>query len=105
MGRTFNRVLRAAALTGFADTQCGFKGFRAAAARDLFGRATIDGFAFDVEILLLAQARYRVEEIGIVWHNAPDSRVGMLADSWRMLRDVMALRLRAARGGRRRSTR
>ncbi len=38
------------------DTQCGFKGFRHRAANEIFGRQRIDGFSFDVEVLLLAQA-------------------------------------------------
>lgn len=42
---------------GFFDTQCGLKGFRATIARDLFSRARINGFAFDIEILYLALKR------------------------------------------------
>jgi len=45
----------------FPDTQCGYKGYRAAAARDLFPRLEVTSFAFDVEILLRARkAGYRV---------------------------------------------
>ncbi|MCA9399029.1 MAG: glycosyltransferase, partial [Candidatus Omnitrophica bacterium] len=42
---------------GFFDTQCGLKGFRAAVARDLFSNATINSFAFDVELLYIALKR------------------------------------------------
>ena len=55
MGRTFNALVRALVLGGIKDTQCGFKLFTRDAARDLFGRATVDGFAFDVEVLWLAR--------------------------------------------------
>jgi len=51
MGRTFNLLVRLVVLGGIKDTQCGFKLFTREAARDLFGKATVDGFAFDVEIL------------------------------------------------------
>src|SRR5438105_4971088 len=56
MGQLFNRILRALAPVDLRDTQCGFKAFRQPAAREIFSRHTIDGFAFDVEVLLLAKA-------------------------------------------------
>ena len=37
------------------DTQCGFKGFSAPWAQRIFAKATVDGFAFDIEILYLAR--------------------------------------------------
>jgi dolichyl-phosphate beta-glucosyltransferase len=53
--RVFNRTLRLLLRLPFRDTQCGLKGFRREVARELFGRARVDGFAFDVEVLLLAR--------------------------------------------------
>jgi glycosyltransferase involved in cell wall biosynthesis len=48
------------------DTQCGFKAFRGPVADDLFGRQTILGWGFDIEILALAAQRgYRIETIAI----------------------------------------
>jgi dolichyl-phosphate beta-glucosyltransferase len=45
----------------FRDTQCGFKGYRAEAAKRLYGTGVIDSFAFDVELLLIAvRRRYRI---------------------------------------------
>jgi len=94
MGKTFNLILKGLGLTAFADTQCGFKLFTGAAAEDLFGRATVDGFAFDVEILSLAQPAYEVREIPVAWENAPQSRVSPGRDSLQMLADVLRLRQR-----------
>lgn len=94
MGRTFNFILRSTVMGGFKDTQCGFKGFTAQAAADLFGKAHIDGFAFDVELLLLAHGRYRIKEVPVVWYNAPHSRVSPVKDSARMLRDVARVKWR-----------
>lgn len=48
-GRLFNRVLRCAGTTRFADTQCGFKAFRREAACEIFSRVRQQGFGFDVE--------------------------------------------------------
>ena len=93
MGRVFNVIVRTALLGGIHDTQCGFKLFSRAAARDLFGRQTIDGFAFDVEVLLLAKQRgLRVREVPVVWYHAPNSKVSPVADSARMFGDLVRLR-------------
>jgi dolichyl-phosphate beta-glucosyltransferase len=94
MGRTFNVIVRTAVLGGIKDTQCGFKLFTRAAAQDLFGRATIDGFAFDVEILWLARSKYQIAEVPVVWRHIDDSKVSPGTDAARMFMDVFKLRLR-----------
>jgi dolichyl-phosphate beta-glucosyltransferase len=78
IGRIFNRWVRLLVLPGLVDTQCGFKLFSATAAEALFPRLTIDGFAFDVELLVLARrAGFQIQETGIVWRGRPDSRVAV----------------------------
>jgi dolichyl-phosphate beta-glucosyltransferase len=95
MGKTFNLILRLLGVTGFKDTQCGFKLFSGAAARDLFADLTIEGFAYDVEMLWLAKRRnYRIVEIGITWAHIDDSRVNPVTDSLDMLWDVLRFRWR-----------
>ena len=98
MGKTFNRILRCLSLLPFHDTQCGFKAFRAETAREIFDLQTIDGFAFDVEVLLLAQALgFQVRELPVRWLNSPESKVHIVRDSLRMLFDAFSLRRRVAR--------
>jgi dolichyl-phosphate beta-glucosyltransferase len=95
MGKTFNRILRALALVDEHDTQCGFKLLRGDVARELFTQLTIEGFAFDVELVGLARDRgFRVVEQGVHWENSPSSRVDPVRDSLNMLMDVLRLRLR-----------
>jgi dolichyl-phosphate beta-glucosyltransferase len=78
IGRVFNAHVRLFALPGITDTQCGFKLFSAEAAQALFPRLTTPGFAFDVELLVMARrAGYEIREAGIVWHGRADSRVGV----------------------------
>lgn len=80
------------------DTQCGFKFFRGAVARDLFGRQQIDGYMFDVEVLYLAASSgYRIKEVGVRWRDDGDSRLDLVSGNWRNLRDI--LRIRFARRG------
>ena len=93
MGQTFNRILKACGVASLHDTQCGFKAFRRAAARAIFSRQTIDGFAFDVEVLLLAERLgYKIADLPVEWINCPESKVRILHDSLAMLRDTLRVR-------------
>jgi dolichyl-phosphate beta-glucosyltransferase len=97
MGRTFNLLVRTLLGGGIRDTQCGFKLFTRPAARDLFGRATVDGFAFDVELLWLARGRWRVDEVPVVWRHVEESKVSPGVDAARMFVDLVRVRLRHRR--------
>ena len=74
------------------DTQCGFKFFRADVAKDLFARQTIDGYMFDVEILVLALRNgYRVKQVGIRWADDGDSRLDLVSGNWRNMLDILKI--------------
>jgi len=99
MGRVFNFIVRVLAIPGFQDTQCGFKSFRREVARDIFAAQTMTGFAFDVEALFIALRRgYKVVAVPINWYFDPDSRVRPIHDTYRMVRDVLRIRLNGWRG-------
>ncbi len=90
-GRGLNRIMRWLGLTQFRDTQCGFKLFRREAAHALFAESRIDGFLFDVEVLMLATRQdLTIVEVPVEWHNDPDSRVhvlrGLPGIAWQLLR-------------------
>jgi dolichyl-phosphate beta-glucosyltransferase len=98
MGKMFNRIVRLMILEDFRDTQCGFKLFSGTCARKLFKQATIDRFAFDVEILFLAKRQgYKIKEVPIIWLNSPESKVHPVKDSLQMLTDIIRLYLRTLR--------
>ncbi len=93
LGQTFNIILHALGATQVRDTQCGFKAFRREAARAIFARQQLDGFAFDVEVLLLAEhLGYRVADLPVEWINSPESKVSLFRDSARMLWDALRVR-------------
>jgi dolichyl-phosphate beta-glucosyltransferase len=95
-GRVFNLLVRLATALPFWDTQCGFKAFRLDVCRPILEAARLDGFAFDVELLYLAEhAGLRIREIPVRWNHAEGSKVQFFKDSLRMLREVVALRTRA----------
>jgi dolichyl-phosphate beta-glucosyltransferase len=99
VGRIFNFAIRWLVVRGISDTQCGFKMFTADSVRAIFPHATLDGWAFDVEVLCIARAQgLRIVEVPIEWHHRGESQVSVLRDSWGMLRDLFKVRARARRG-------
>ena len=77
----------------FGDTQCGFKFFQAAVARDLCARQQVAGFMFDVELLLLArQLGYRIAKIPVKWRFDPDSRFNPVTGTLANLKDLARIR-------------
>ena len=95
MSRVFNLIVQAVALPGLADTQCGFKGFTADAARRIFARHRTDRFGFDIEALFLARKLgYRIAEMPVTCVYHAGSSVNRLGDVVNMLADVIAVRWR-----------
>ena len=98
-GVAFATFVSAALLPGIEDTQCGFKAFRRQAARAIFSRQLISGFAFDVEVLWLARfLGLRIAEVPIVWRDDPRTHIRLFRDSLAMLRDVARVRWHALSG-------
>jgi len=98
-GRIFHQLVTRLAVGGIGDPQCGFKLFTATAARDLFSRMRLDGFSFDVELLVIARRHgLAVSEVPVRWTHQPGSKVNVLADGVRMARDLFHIRALALRG-------
>lgn len=110
MGRVFNFVVRLLTVKGIQDTQCGFKAFRDEVGRDVFSRVQLYGedarqvqngmvTAFDVEVLFIAvKSGYRIKEVPVQWQYGTETKVNPLKDSWRNLKDVLAVRWNDLRG-------
>ena len=98
LGQSFNAILQMSGLVSLHDTQCGFKAFRHRAAEAIFSRQRLDGFAFDVEVLLLARRLgYSVADLPVEWINSPESHVHIVRDSFMMLWDTVRIARRFAR--------
>ena len=93
-GQVFSWLERLVLSTGTADTQCGFKGFTSAAAKDIFRRLTIDGFGFDVEMFFVAQKlKYRIRPVAVhMIDRNRASRVRLFSDSLGMLMNLFMVR-------------
>lgn len=86
-------VHRVVGLDDIGDTQCGFKFFRRVAARDLFARQRLDGYLFDVEILVLAsRSGLRIDQVPVRWRSDRDSRSPLVAGAVRHSRDLWRIR-------------
>jgi glycosyltransferase involved in cell wall biosynthesis len=98
-GRAINLMIRLLALPGLQDTQCGFKCFKAAVAEDLFGKQTLNGWGFDIEVLYVAKQRgYSIVELPIPWYYREQSHVHPIPDTLRMFFDILRIRRNAALG-------
>jgi glycosyltransferase involved in cell wall biosynthesis len=93
-GKLFTFVRKRILLPDFADTQCGFKAFRREAAKELFSRQQLDGWAFDAELLYLAQRLgYSVRQVPVEWHNVEGSTFHIgVGSAVRELRDLLRIR-------------
>eukprot|EP00386_Alphamonas_edax_P001091 GDKI01003183.1.p1 GENE.GDKI01003183.1~~GDKI01003183.1.p1 ORF type:complete len:357 (+),score=90.89 GDKI01003183.1:209-1279(+) len=79
---------------GIKDTQCGFKLFSREAARVLFSSVHDSRWAFDVELLIVAQRMgYKVNEVAVRWEEIPGSKMNLAAASLQMARDMFMIRL------------
>jgi dolichyl-phosphate beta-glucosyltransferase len=85
IGRTFASLVNAWVVPGIADTRCGFKLFRRAAAKRIFDLQQLDGVAFDVELLKLANVlEYRTSEVAV-----SAAQTGIPSDTLRVHWDVL----------------
>ena len=98
MGRTFNRLMRLMTGLPVHDSQCGFKAFRGDVARLLFHLSRNNRFAFDPEILRIAEALdYSIDEVPVTWIASEYSAVRPVRDSLRTAWDLLPIRLRTRR--------
>ena len=97
--RLVNVFIQRTLVPGVRDTQCGFKVFTAQAARDLFSRATVDGWAFDLEVLALARRlRLGVAEIPVAWKDDRRSRVRPWRDLSKVIQEAATIKRNLDRG-------
>ncbi|MEM7306014.1 MAG: dolichyl-phosphate beta-glucosyltransferase [Planctomycetota bacterium] len=100
LGKGFTMLTRTLLAPGVHDFTCGFKAFRAEAARGIFRRSTLDGWAFDAELVVIAQEQGRkLVQLPVTWRHEDDTKVRLGAAVFGSLRDLFRIwRLRI--GGR-----
>lgn len=93
--KTYIKVLAFIAGFKLSDSQCGFKAFRREAGQALFALNGTNGWAFDIEIILRADhAKYSIQEMPVKIINHRESKINLIKDSSRMVKDVLQIRKR-----------
>lgn len=99
LGKCFTLLSRTLLAPGINDFTCGFKAFRGDAAREIFRRSSLDGWAFDAELIVIARARgYKMAQVPVRWRNEDDTKVRLLSAVVVSLRDVLVLFARRLSG-------
>jgi glycosyltransferase involved in cell wall biosynthesis len=105
IGRIFNTLVQIILLPGIQDTQCGFRLFTRRAAQELFPKLLVYGEnmpiikkpffgAFEAEVLFLAKRMgYSIKELPVVWTYSATRRLNFFENSYKMLRDVIKIRV------------
>lgn len=91
--RIFNIVIELLLRLHIRDTQCGFKCFTAQAAEKIFRIQTVDGWAFDVEVLTIARHYgFTIAEVPVTIIYEEGSKVKLWSAVPKMLRDIFRIR-------------
>lgn len=92
--RSFHIYLSILGISSIKDTQCGFKLFTRSAAKAIFPSLHVQGWIFDIEILLIASLLGDVEmrEVPITWREVVGSKMDLVMDSLRMATDLLVIR-------------
>ena len=89
-GKCFGYVMRSLTGLSVGDTQCGFKFFPLHVAKALFSLQQVDGYMYDVEILVIAtRLGYRIQEVPVHWRDDGDSRLDLISGNIRNMRDIL----------------
>lgn len=92
--KVFTGIISGMFTKGLKDTQCGLKGFTKSSADAIFDRAVIKGFAFDVELLVIAhEQKITINRVPVVLRNTGGSSVSMLKHGLVMLRDLFRIKI------------
>jgi len=92
-GRAFGKLNQLVLLPGIPDSQCGFKAFTREAAHRILEHQKLTGWAFDAELLYIARKLgLKVAQVPVTWINDPNSKVKMLTDGMRMVRDLLRVK-------------
>jgi len=94
-GRVFNLIVRMITPLRLHDTQCGFKLYPAAIAKELFREQKSTGWAHDVELIYHAHLReIPVKDLPVTWETQAGSKISPAKDALPMLMNVLGVSLR-----------
>lgn len=93
--KTYLKILNLFVGIKISDAQCGFKGFCGDVGRKLFYLCQTDNFAFDLEVILLAQKMgMHIYEMPAAIINHRESKVNLIKDAPKMLKEALLIKKR-----------
>jgi dolichyl-phosphate beta-glucosyltransferase len=99
LGRVFTFLTQILIGSSVADFTCGFKGFTKVSSRQIFPRSFISRWAYDAEIIFLAQKLgYKILQYPVTWTNRKDTRVRLNKVIYESLRDLIKIRIHDLQG-------
>jgi dolichyl-phosphate beta-glucosyltransferase len=94
IGRLGNMLISMFLVKGIKDTQCGFKLFRNAAAKQIFSRQKIKRWGFDMEALVIAKLlHYKTKEVPVSWFNSVETRLRPIHDTFGTLMELIHIKI------------
>ncbi len=96
--KAYIRLLCVAGGLRLSDSQCGCKAFRGDLARRIFSYCQVNGFAFDFEAIMIGTrmgARFFELPVKVIHHR--ESKVHVLSDALKMVKDVQKMKKRVAK--------
>ncbi|KAI8458233.1 nucleotide-diphospho-sugar transferase [Phakopsora pachyrhizi] len=99
--KSFHLYLYILGLRDIRDTQCGFKLMTRDTARRIVPTLHVEGWIFDVELLLigkLVRPKVPIEEVFIRWNEVEGSKLSIIRDSIKMAVELLIVRLNYSLG-------
>ncbi|KAJ3377707.1 dolichyl-phosphate beta-glucosyltransferase [Lobulomyces angularis] len=91
---SFHKIIYIFGIKNIQDTQCGFKLLTRKSGKKIFSKMNLEGWIFDIEILILAEKlNIPIKEVQVNWKEVEGTKINLLKDSLKMLRDLIVLRL------------
>ncbi len=99
LGRGFTLITRTLLAPGVQDFTCGFKGFRRAASESIFARSSLDGWAFDAELVVIADVQgFKLVQVPVRWQHEDDTKVRLLNAVFGSAVELARIRFKRLRG-------
>ncbi|MBO4978982.1 MAG: glycosyltransferase [Clostridia bacterium] len=96
--KAYIKLLCAVGGLRLSDSQCGCKAFRGDMARRIFSCCEVNGFAFDFEAIMIGtRLGARFFELPVKVINHRESKVHVLSDALKMIKDVQRMKKRVAK--------
>lgn len=92
--KIWNLIIKYILIGWIEDTQCWFKLFKHNVAKKVFSMQKINGFGFDMEILLISKLTWlKIKEVPVNWHNSLPSRLRPIKDSFKTLLELIFIKI------------